>query len=255
MLAVFRFSDEIVEESSHGNQQLVPSLIENSKTTFHALLKYSKVLEEINKASLAGITALHAACRRGNAAMVNILLGIKGIGINQKDHHNNAPLHAACAGGNTSVVASLISEGAEIQTQNKHGMHPFHVAVVSQSLEVVKMIQTDRRISELKEKLLHDKERDGNTMFLLAVKSGDDKIVEFLLENGAHIEDTNSFKANAFHLAATTNSFEIMKMIYDHCKAHHAQYLLEAKDADSLTPLHYAARKNQKEVLSFLIEK
>jgi len=253
VLAVFRFSDNVVQEEMIGQGKIV-QLENETKTTFHALLKCHKVREQVNEANHAGITALHAACRRGNVAMVNILLGITGIDINQTDNHDNTPLHSACAGGNSSIVAAIIDAGAKILDKNKLGMHPFHAAVVNQSLDVVKMLQTDTRVAEFKEELLHAKENDGNTMFLLAVKSGDDEMVKFLLDNGARIGDTNYANANVFHLAASVNSRSIMEMIYS-CDASHAQYLLEAKDSSSLTPLHHAARRNQKDVLSFLIDK
>ena len=253
VLAVFRFSDDVVEEDN-GNQALVQSMDKYTETTFHALLKYPEVQMEINKTNLAGITALHAACRRGNSVMVNMLLGIEDIDINKIDHHGNTPLHEACAGGSVKVVATLIRMEAKILEANKHGMHPFHVAVVDQSLDVVKMIQTESMLTDMKDDLLNAKENDGNTMFLLAVKSGDDETVRFLLENGAQIGDTNDTNANVFHLAASVNSRSIMEMIYAY-DAGQAQSLIEAKDSSSWTPLHYAARKNQKDVLSFLIDK
>ena len=241
--------------------------VENSKTTFHALLKYSEVKingVEINKANRAGITALHAACQRGNTVMINMLLKVKGINIHQKDKHGNTPLHLAFASGNISTIVWLCNKDiyqVGFTQKNKLGMHPFQIAVVEQNLEVVKMITTNSRVAKVKEHLLKAKENDGNTMFLLAVKSGSEDMVKFLLENGANIEDKNKNKANAFHLAADINSSEIIHMICKHCEEKYTQHvfivknLLEAKDADHLTPLHYSAKRNQKKVLTYLIHK
>jgi len=221
------------------------------------LLDYDKVKEKenINKPSRAGITALHAACRRENTIMVKLLLKVKEIDVNQKDKQDNTPLHAACAAGNTHIVSLLIDSEATIPTKNKHGMHPFHVAVIYQSVDVVKMIHTHSKVAGMKKQLLQDCEDDGNTMLLLAVKSGNAKIVNFLLENGAEIADKNNVNANVFHLAAEVNNLEILEMIYSQCNAVDVERLLEAKDSNSLTPFHYAARKNQKEILSFLIDR
>ena len=256
VLAVFRFSDMVVEQEITGYLRLAqpPSTRNETKTTFHALLKCHRVQQAVNETNHAGITALHAACRRGNDGMVNILLEIKNIDITKMDNHGNTPLHSACAGGNKSVVSSLIDAGANVLEKNKLEMHPFHVAVVNQSLDIVRMIQTDRRVAKMKQELLCAKDDDGNTMFLLAVKSGDDETVKFLLKNGAQIGDTNEAHCNVFHLAASVNSRSIMEMIYAY-NADQAQSLIEAKDSSSLTPLHYAARRNQKDVVSFLIDK
>ena len=247
ILAVFRF---FAKENITGgaSQQII------IKTAFDALLQCHKVKKEVNKTNHAGITALHAACRRGNDSMVNTLLNISFTKVNQPDKQYNTPLHSACASGCVDVITALLNAGAKIFDRNKLGMHPFHVAVANQSMDVVKMIEADRRVAEFKDELLHAKDNDGNTMFLLAVKSGDDKMVKFLLDNGARIGDTNNASANAFHLAASVNSCSIMEMIYFH-DASHAQYLVEAKDSSSLTPLHHAARRNQKDVLCFLIGK
>ena len=254
ILAVFRFSDFAIEEEITDSLKM-PSPQIKIKTAFDALLQCHTVEENVNKANHAGITALHAACRRGNVVMVNILLRITGIDINQTDNHGNTPLHSACAGGSVDVVTALLNSNAKILEENNTlGMHPFHVAVVNQSLDVVKMLEADRKVAKIKEELLHAKENDGNTMFLLAVKSGDDEMVKFLLDNGARIGDTNYANANVFHLAASINSCSIMEMIYSHDTSN-AQFLLEAKDSSSLTPLHYAAKRNQKNVLSFLIDK
>ena len=256
ILAVFRISDTVVEQEFTGYLRLAqasPTGIE-TKTTFHALLKCHKVQEGVNETNHAGITALHAACRRGNDGMVNILLEAEHIDIKKTDNHGNTPLHSACAGGSTNVVACLIDAGANILETNKLEMHPFHVAVVNQSLDVVMMIQTDIRVAKMKEELLSAKDDDGNTMFLLAVKSGDNETIKFLLRNGAQIGDTNETNANVFHLAASVNSLSIMEIIYAYDTGL-AQTLIEAKDSSSLTPLHYAAKRNQKDVVSFLIDK
>ena len=133
-------------------------------------------------------------------------------------------------------------------------MHPFHVAVTVGKLDVVMMIRNDSRVSKSKDELLHAREEDGNTMFLLAVRGGHDEVVEFLLQNGAYVNDVNNNGSNAFHLAAAVNSCGIMKKLHAHDPGMSLS-LIEAKDKSSLTPLHYAAKRNQKDVVSFLIEK
>jgi len=223
-----------------------------ASTTFHALLQCPSV--KVNKSNRAGITALHAACRRGNTAMVETLLKVDGIKIDKQDKHGNTPLHSACASGNLTTVATLIKYGANYQLTNRLEMHPYHVAVTVGKLDVVMMIRNDSRVSKSKEDLLLAREEDGNTMFLLAVRGGHDKVVEFLLDNGARINDVNKNGSNAFHLAAAVNSCSIMEKLHTHDPGMSLS-LIEDKDSLSLTPLHYAAKRNQRDVVSFLIEK
>ena len=258
ILAVFRFSDDVDEKTCRITDRFsfssVPLMKREANTTFHALLQCKEVRENINLTNRAGITALHAASRRGNTAMVETLLKVEGIEINQQDKHGNTPLHAACASGNLNTVAVLIKYGADLLMTNKLLMHPFHVAVTVSKLDITMMIRSDSRVAKHKEELLKAKEEDGNTMMLLAVRGGYHKVVQFLLEIGARIDDKNNVKANVFHLAAAVNSCSIMQMLFDH-NASVSLDLIEGKDSSSLTPLHYAAKRNQKDVVTFLIEK
>ena len=217
------------------------------ETTFHVLLQ-RKV--NVNSKNGAGTTALHAACERGIITMVKELLMIKGIEINKKDDQENTPLHTACISGEKDIVFTLIEAGADVTEENKDEMTPLHVAVVERKLDIVKTI-LDMRADD-KEELLQAIEKDGNSPFLLAVKSGDEEMVKFFLDNGANLADQNGNGANALHLATSLNKVKIMELIYD---AEDGEDLLDEEDWDSRTPLHYAAKYNQVEALEFLLDK
>ena len=218
------------------------------ETTFHVLLQ-RKV--NVNSENDAGVTALHAACERGIIAMVKELLLCEGIEINKKDEQQNTPMHTACISGEKDIVFTLIEAGANMMEENDDEMTPLHVAVVERKLEIVKMI-LDMRAGD-KEELLQAIEKDGNSPFLLAVKTGDEEMVKFFLDNGANVADQNGNGANALHLATSLNKVKIMELIFD--AADDGEDLLDEDDWDSRTPLHFAAKYNQIEALEFLIEK
>ena len=217
------------------------------ETTFHVLLQ-RKV--NVNSQNDAGVTALHAACERGIIAMVKELLLTEGIEINKKDEQKNTPMHTACVSGEKDVVFTLIEAGANVMEKNNDEMTPLHVAVVERKLEIVKMI-LDMRAGD-KEDLLQAIEKDGNSPFLLAVKTGDEEMVKFFLDNGANVADQNGNGATALHLATSLNKVKIMELVYT---ANDGEDLLDEDDWDSRTPLHFAAKYNQIEALEFLIDK
>ena len=217
------------------------------ETTFHVLLQRNV---KVNSKNDAGITALHAACERGITAMVKELLMVKGIEINEKDEQDNTPLHTACVSGEKDIVFTLIEAGANVMEENEDEMTPLHVAVVERKLEIVKMI-LDMRADD-KEELLQAIEKDGHSPFLLAVKSGDEEMVKFFLNNGANLIDQNGNGANALHLATSLNKVKIMELVYD---AEDGEDLLDEEDWDGRTPMHYAAKYNQIETLQFLLDK
>ena len=212
--------------------------------TFHVLLQYNV---NVNSKNEAGVTALHTACERGIIAMVKELILIKGIKINQKDGQKNTPLHTACESGEKDVTIALIEAGAHVMEKNSDKMTPLHVAVVEQKLEIVEML-LDKCAGD-KEELLQAVEKDGNSAFLLAVKSGNEEMVKFFLDNGVKVTDQNGNRANALHLAS---SLKIMELVFD---AEGGKDLLDQKDWNDRTPLHYAAKHNQISTLKFLLEK
>ena len=219
----------------------------NLETTFHVLLQRNV---NVNSKNNTGITALHAACERGITAMVKELLMVKGIEINKKDDQDNTPLHTACVSGEKDVVFTLIEAGANVMEGNEDEMTPLHVAVVERKLEIVKII-LDMHACD-KEELLRAIEKGGHSPFLLAVKSGDEEMVKFFMDNGANLMDQNGNGANALHLATSLNKVMIMELIYD---AEYGEELLDEEDWDGCTPMHYAAKYNQVEALEFLLDK
>ena len=265
MLAVSKLSDNLFKEDERGSTPDVTDQGEaiqekgsKHKTVFHALLHCNSV--KVNADNRDKITALHVACSRGSTVMVNKLLQVQGIKVTCKDKHGNTPLHAACVGGNINVVKSLIehdpdSQLANLEEKNVHGRHPLHVAVVERHLEVVEMILTDEKLVVSKETLLKGEDNDCNSTFLLAVKSGDENMVKYLLNTGPiAVTDKNISGANALHLAAAINKENIMEMICRH-DTDNAYSLLNEKDSSGCTPLHYAAKYGQVNAMSFLIEK
>ena len=217
------------------------------ETTFHLLLQ-RKV--DVNSHNNAGVTALHAACERGIIAMVNALLLAHDIEKDKMDEHKNTPMHTACVSGEKDVVSTLINAGANIMEVNDDKMTPLHVAVVERKLEIVKIILG--MCAEKKDELLEAKEKDGNSPFLLAMKTGDEEIIKFFLDNGANVADKNANDTIALHLAASLNKVKIMELVY---VDDDGEELLDEEDSDECTALHLAAKYNQIEAMEFLLKK
>jgi len=202
-----------------------------------------------------GHTALHVACKRGITVLVETLLShVNESEVNKTDSHKNTPLHTACVQGNKGIVRSLMKKGADLTLKNNNGRNPLQVAVVHKHVEVVEMILSSDMPPEHKEHLLKETDNDDNSNFLLAVKSGEEKMVQLFLTK-ATITDKNRDECNAFHLAAAINQHKIMKMIYDYDSV--CIGLLNKKDKDGKTPLHRAAMSahDQIHTIQFLIEK
>jgi len=206
-LEAFRLDDPDDEED------IVIKPGDRKDNSFMTLLSCSK---DVNVQNSSGTTALHVACMRGSTGMVKKLLRFKkkSIGVNAKDNHENTPLHIACAHGNSQMCKALIGHGANIKEKNKDGMNPLHVAALEHNLHVVQMFFTHDKCAEHKKDLLVDTDIGGHTPFLLAVKSGDAKVVQsFIEDNSAEITVKNKNGANALHLAARADFTEILEKL------------------------------------------
>ena len=250
VLAALELPDEIFKEESIDGIGVVKK--SKGKSTFHILLLHNEV--DVNCQNRSGFTALHAACSKGKYHMVTELLKVQKLAIDKEDEHHNTPLHAACTHGNQNVVESLIEAGADYCKKNNDGRHPLHVAVVERNLDAVNTIIRYAESANKAKELLSERDKQGNSIFLLAVLSGDEQMVKFLLDKKlASINDKNKSGLNCFHCAVSRNRQKILEMLYAYDES---VALLMHDDTDTIsgnTPLHSAAKNNQVESIRYLV--
>ena len=185
---------------------------DRNNNSFLALLHCSK---DVNCQNISGTTALHVACKRGSTGLVEKLLHFKkkSIYVNKTDNHENTPLHIACAHGNRDMCKVLIDAGADFKQKNNDEMSPLHVAALEHNQMVVDMFLSHNKCVTHKKDLLADKDKDGHTPFLLAVRSGDHRVVESFIRHAADITVKNNNGENALHLAARADHTNILKTL------------------------------------------
>ena len=72
----------------------------------------------------SGSTALHLAAYKGNAELVQVLVGTKGVLVDSRDHAGNTAMQLAAASGKEEVVAILLKAGADPRLKNGEGTTP-----------------------------------------------------------------------------------------------------------------------------------
>jgi len=189
---------ESSEESFRENDIIQDIVIEPGDREHNSLLSLLHFSKNVNGQNGYGTTALHVACKRGSTEMVKKLLYLrkKSIAVNKTDNHNNTPLLIACAHGNREMCKALIEAGACFKRKNKNEMNPLHVAALAHNEKVINVLLTHEKCIQHKKYLLEDRDKHGNTPFLLAVQSGDVRVVRHLIDY--HVEDDeyvyNSYK-------------------------------------------------------------
>ena len=124
-------------------------------------------------------TLLEAACEKGNADIVNILLSYDGVDVNQ--HYTmtymTTVLFTAAYYGNVEVVKVLLDRpNVNISVKNDGGLTAFHMAAMSGSIEIMKLL------SHRPDFQLSDTYVDCETALMCAARKGRMGAVKFLLQ-------------------------------------------------------------------------
>ena len=220
------------------------------------LLKYDV---DIDVRNLETETALHLASDRGHATIVAQLLE-HGANVHlfsvQSNIVSNKALHIACRKGYSKIVKELLKHDKEIDSKNEVGETPLHKASVNGWTKIVKeLLDHGARID------LHvgsDPEGciglncnrycypDGNALHL-AIKSGNVKTVQLLLDQGLTLDKTCS--SNYFIDACEYGNLNVVKELIRRGVNIHEQFDYEQK----LSPLHVAISYGRIEVVKELL--
>ncbi|KAI1739561.1 ankyrin repeat-containing domain protein [Xylaria scruposa] len=128
------------------------------------------------------------------------------------------PLHTAVAVASMDIVTYILSKpniGLSLDTLDHEGRLPAHIAAFGMNSDVLPQVLTSRYLETL--------DRQGR---------------------------------QPIHLASGTGSLPVLQHLEQLCKAEEGKLadLLRARDMDGWTPLHWACRQDDKEVIKWLVE-
>jgi ankyrin repeat protein len=164
----------------------------------------------------------------------------------------------------TKTSDILLDESASRANPDKYGKTPLHYAAIQGSTSVAKAVAGVLTVEEIS---IQDK--DGRTALEHAAENGDLELVEYLLELSSPISD------QALQLASSKGHADIVSRLIDYgCHGFEDKALLEAsknghsniamilveggadvmaRDAASMTPLHYASVTGNSRLAQLLV--
>jgi len=126
---------------------------------------------------------------------------------------------------------------------DSHGNFPLSWAAMSGHLHLVQMLVEEYFFP------LDFQNYEGNTALATAVIAGYEKVVSYLLENGANPNIVNIRKESPLHFATCFGNWEIASSLISHGA------WIDTEDDCGDTPLHWAVRENNIEVIEYLVSK
>src|SRR6266404_6199979 len=166
----------------------------------------------LNARNLAGATALFFAVE-GNHTPVAQRLIERGADVNLAGGSGVTPVAAAAYRGNNPIVEDLLAHGADDRAPDQTGKPPIVYAAAGAQFDIVKRLLVRN---------LDINSRYPNDLTLLMWASGPDekvseteaiKVVSYLLDAGAHIDDRDDRGRTALMIAAEGGRAEIANLL------------------------------------------
>jgi uncharacterized protein len=166
----------------------------------------------IDARNLDGATALYFAAEGSHILIAQRLIE-RGADVNLTGRSGTSPIAAAAYAGNDLIVEALLTHGADARTPDKTGKTPLIYAAASARFDIVKRLLAQN---------IDVNARYRNDLTLLMWASGPDqavpeaeaiKVVAYLVDAGAHIDDRDDRGRTALMIAAEGGHADIADLL------------------------------------------
>ena len=200
-------------------------------------------------------TPLHEAVLSGDAARVQALI-TPNLKINERDSSGVAAIHLAVLESNIELIEILINNGADVniavnssRTESRFHAHlheftPLHIAANFHftanlnSFEMAGLLIANGAD-------VNQKSDDGQSPLHIAVRGGNDRLVELLIANGADVNAKDFEDYTPLHNAAWNGRLGVVEVLVSNGAD------INASAYDGRTPYRCATRKNHQDVTAF----
>ena len=224
-------------------------------------------------------TALHAACASGNIDLVKYLIEKQQCDQNILNTNGELPLHIACAHQSLDLIKLVSNCDVNTRTKSKYrsgGNTPLHIACETNIPEIVEYLVEEKQANQsicngqgklplhiafAKQSLdvafkLVSRCNDVNTALYIACCEGSVEIVKFLTENKKARTDKPDFSGELpLHVACQKKSLGVVKLISNcNVNTQTRQRSHKCGISGGHTPLHFACKVGEVEIVKYLIE-
>ena len=201
-------------------------------------------------------TPLHWAARYNNVEMIRFLVETAGMDVNEPDEDGETSLDYADESENSDVIKYIESKGG--YRVEDVSFSPLHKAVLNNNYEEAKLLLEkepgllDKPAGYSFYSLQDDVEisTKGATAIHLALLTKNEKLVKLLVDKGADLRLADKSDCDSIIYAAAYSSVPCIKILLEK----NPKLLTSRRYIYDTTPLHWAARYNNVEMVRFLVE-
>lgn len=187
-----------------------------------------------------GRTPLSAACERGHLDAVKKLLD-NDADLEIAGDNEHTPLHTAVCNGHAEVVKLLLEKGAKIHNGSDGSKAPLYCACLNGHHQVAQMLlQWEPELIATHEEWIP---------LLAASQGGFLDIVQLLIQRGADIGASDSFRETPLYIACENGHIEVVRLLLDKGADvhHHNQF--------GWTPVNTASDEGFSDIVLLLVER
>uniref|UniRef100_A0A286XQH5 Ankyrin 3 n=1 Tax=Cavia porcellus TaxID=10141 RepID=A0A286XQH5_CAVPO len=230
------------------------------------LLKHGASIQAVTE---SGLTPIHVAAFMGHVNIVSQLMH-HGASPNTTNVRGETALHMAARSGQAEVVRYLVQDGAQVEAKAKDDQTPLHISARLGKADIVQQLLQQGASPNAAT-------TSGYTPLHLAAREGHEDVAAFLLDHGASLSITTKKGFTPLHVAAKYGKLEVANLLLQksaspdaagkvgvlclHIKTLLTLVVVFARFQSGLTPLHngytplhIAAKKNQMDIATTLLE-
>ena len=270
---VSEFKADMTIQTSYGDTPLTLAAKNNNDNVVHALLSDSQCLVDakgrddytalhyscgyghvdivrtlvkhkanVNARTDSGDTPLTLAAKNNNDNVVHALLSDSQCLVDAKGQNGYTALHYSCRYGHVDTVRTLVNYKANVNARTERGSIPLTLAVSHKHGNVVHVLLSDSQC------LVDAKGRYGYTALHYSCIYGHVDIVKTLVKHKANV-NARIYSGNTPLTLAARNKHDNVV----HALLSDPQCLVNAKDQDSYTALHYSCSYGNVDILRTLV--